>query len=70
MVHLGLDAERVRRVNEIVAVPGRVEGEVIETETLFARNGGVLRRTGGMPPRPEAYERAGIDVRQLLPGVP
>ncbi len=70
VVHLGLDADRVRRVNEIVAVPGRVEGEVIETETVFVRTGGVLRRAGGMPPRPEAYERAGIDVRRLLPGVP
>ena len=52
----------VRRVNEIVGVPGRVENDVIETEPIFVRRGGELRRTGGMPPRPERYERVGIDV--------
>ena len=33
VVHLGVDSGGVRRVNEIVAVPGRVENDVIETET-------------------------------------
>src|SRR5918993_2610603 len=37
VVHLGLGADGVRRVNEIVAVPGRVEHDVIETEPLFVR---------------------------------
>ena len=55
-----------RRVNEIVAVPGRVENDVIEVEPIFERRGGDLRRTRGMPPRVELYERAGIDVHALL----
>jgi pilus assembly protein CpaF len=73
VVHLGIDERGVRRVNEIVGVPGRVENDVIETETIFQRTGNELRRTGGVPPRPELYERAGIDVHRLLtesPGGP
>ena len=53
VVHLGIDQHGVRRVNEIVGVPGRVENDVIETEPIFERTTGELRRTGGMPPRLE-----------------
>ena len=70
MVHLGIDAQGVRRVNEIVGVPGRVENDVIETESIFQRGGAELRRTNGMPPRPELYERAGLDVHRILTGAP
>lgn len=66
VVHLGIDAHGTRRVNEIVGVPGRVENDIIETEPLFERRGGDLRRTGGMPPHVEHYERIGIDVHRLL----
>lgn len=66
VVHLGIDAHGTRRVNEIVGVPGRVENDIIETEPLFERRGGDLRRTGGMPPHVERYERIGIDVHRLL----
>lgn len=66
VVHLGVDHHGVRRVNEIVGVPGRVENDVIETEPLFERRGGELRRTQGMAPLVERYERVGIDVRRLL----
>ena len=68
VVHLGVDEHGVRRVNEIVGVPGRVESDVIETETLFRRIGHELRRGGGMPPRLDAFERAGIDVHAMLAG--
>ncbi|MEI5672334.1 MULTISPECIES: CpaF family protein [unclassified Nocardioides] len=68
VVHLGVDQHGTRRVNEIVGVPGRVENDVIETEPLFERRGGELRRTQGMPPRVASYERAGIDVHRLLNG--
>jgi pilus assembly protein CpaF len=68
VVHLGMDAGGVRRVNEIVAVPGRSESDVIEAEEVFARRGGELRRAGGMPPRVERFERLGIDVHQVLAG--
>ncbi|WP_377324053.1 CpaF family protein [Pimelobacter simplex] len=66
VVHLALDASGARRVSEVVAVPGRMEGDVIETETVFEWREGVLRRGIGLPPRIERYERAGVDVVRLL----
>lgn len=68
VVHLGVDVRGIRRVNEIVAVPGRVEHEVIETATVFERTGSELRRAVGVPPRPERFERLGIDVHRMLAG--
>jgi pilus assembly protein CpaF len=68
VVHLGIDHMGVRRVNEVVAVPGRVENDIIEAEPIFHRERGELRRAGGMPSRLERYERVGIDVRALLNG--
>jgi len=69
VVHLGIDPHGVRRVDEIVGVPGRVENDVIEIEPIFERRAGDLRRVGGMPPRPGHFERVGIDVHALLNGV-
>jgi pilus assembly protein CpaF len=69
VVHLGIDHHGVRRVNEIVGVPGRVENDVIEAEPIFEHRGGALRRAAGMPPRPGNYERLGIDVHAVLAGV-
>ncbi len=66
VVHLGIDARGVRRVNEVVGIPGRVENDIIETESLFERSGGDLCRANGMPPRPELYERVGIDIHRIL----
>src|SRR5690606_20280138 len=40
VVHLGIEPDGLRCVREIVAVPGRVEGDVIETESVFVRDGG------------------------------
>jgi pilus assembly protein CpaF len=68
VVHLGIDHHGVRRVNEIVGVPGRVENDVIEIEPIFERRTGELRRSGGMPPRPGHFERLGIDVHAILGG--
>jgi len=68
VVHLGIDRHGTRRVNEIVAVPGRVEHDIIETEPIFVLLDGKLRRQPGMPPRPERYERIGVDVARLLNG--
>jgi pilus assembly protein CpaF len=68
VVHLGIDEHGVRRVNEVVAVPGRVENDIIETEPIFVREGTELRRTGGMPPRVERFTRLGIDVHGILTG--
>ncbi|HET6627781.1 MAG TPA: ATPase, T2SS/T4P/T4SS family [Nocardioidaceae bacterium] len=66
VVHLGIDNAGVRRVGEIVAVPGRVENDTIETESIFVQQEDRLVRATGMPPRPERYERVGVDVNALL----
>lgn len=66
VVQLKVGTDGVRRVEEIVTVPGRVEDGVIETESLFVSRGGVLTRTGGVPARAAAFERVGIDVGGLL----
>jgi pilus assembly protein CpaF len=66
VVHVALDPFGARRVTEIVAVPGRMEGDVIETEPVFDWRDGALRRGIGLPPRLEHFERIGIDVVGLL----
>jgi pilus assembly protein CpaF len=68
VVHLGIDEHGVRRVNEIVSVPGRVENDIIETEPLFERSDGELRRAAGTPTRVERFTRLGIDVHEILAG--
>jgi pilus assembly protein CpaF len=68
VVHLGLGTDGVRRVNEVVGVPGRSENDVIETEAIFRLDGTELVRAGGMPPRIERYQRAGVDIQHLLSG--
>lgn len=46
VVHLVIGDDGRRRVREVVRVPGRVEGDVIETETVFsAASGAVDRRS-------------------------
>ena len=42
VVHAALERDGRRTVREIVAVPGRVEGDVVETADLFVRRGGEL----------------------------
>ncbi|MGC1208397.1 MAG: ATPase, T2SS/T4P/T4SS family [Ornithinimicrobium sp.] len=66
VVHVSLDADGHRRVQEIVALPGRAEGEVIEVADLFTRQRGDLVRQQGYPPREERFERAGYDLADLL----
>jgi len=51
-------------VKQIVAVPGRVEDDVIETEPVFELQDGRLRRIPGMPSQP--FARHGIDIHRLL----
>ena len=66
VVHLALDAQGRRTVTEIVAVPGRVEEDIIEVEPIFERSDLALKWVGGMPHRPERYTRIGVDVHRLL----
>ncbi len=66
VVHVALEADGVRRVREIVAVPGRVEGDVVEVADIFTTRGGVLTRADGFPPHVERFERAGFRITALL----
>ncbi len=68
VVHLRRDRGGHRRVSEIVAVPGRVEGDVIESAELFVTRGDRLCRGDGWPPHVERFTAAGIDLIQLLAG--
>lgn len=67
VVHINTGGDGVRRVREIVGVPGRVEGDVIELESLFTADGDErLRRSDGFPPRRELFDRAGYDITTVL----
>ncbi len=70
VVHTRTDATGQRRVGEILAVPGRVEGgdsrSVIEVEDLFVSRAGRLTRADGFPPHLDRFEAAGFDVTALL----
>ncbi|HYO86303.1 MAG TPA: ATPase, T2SS/T4P/T4SS family [Dermatophilaceae bacterium] len=67
VIYLALDADGARRVREITAVPGRVEGDVIETADVFVWRGRLVRGDG-FPPHLERFQRAGYDVANLLAG--
>lgn len=43
-----------------------MEGDVIETESVFEWRDGQLRRGIGLPPRLDQFERVGIDIARLL----
>ncbi|MFY0407577.1 CpaF family protein [Solicola sp. PLA-1-18] len=66
VVHVAMDARGHRTVREVASVTGRVENDLIETESVFASRGGALVRGAGMPVRRERFEQAGIDLDRLL----
>jgi pilus assembly protein CpaF len=66
VVHVAKDGAGHRRVREIVAVPGRVEGDVVETADLFVTRGERLVRADGYPPYPERFVWPGLDLPALL----
>jgi pilus assembly protein CpaF len=66
VVHVARDATGQRRVREIVAVPGRVEGDVVETAEIFVTVGDRLVRADGWPPHTDRYPQAGYDLAELL----
>lgn len=68
VVHTGLAGDGRRAVREIVAVTGRVENDLIETEPLYERHGLSWRRGHGRPARAEAFALAGIDLDRVLLG--
>ena len=68
VVHAELERGGRRRITEIVAPTGRVEGPVIESTPLFGLAGGRLTATGEVPVRPEKFRRAGLDPALILRG--
>jgi pilus assembly protein CpaF len=66
VVHIATDLEGNRRVREIVAVPGRVEGSVVVLEPVYVHRHGRLVRADGFPPHVERFEAIGLDVRRVL----
>jgi pilus assembly protein CpaF len=68
VVHIALDGRGRRKVQEILAVPGRVEGDVVETADVFTWRCEALVRADGYPPHPERFARIGVDLSTLLAG--
>jgi pilus assembly protein CpaF len=66
VVHVVLDGDGVRRVREVVALPGRVEGDVVETADIFVTRDGRLVRAEGYPPHAERFAARGYDLGGLL----
>lgn len=68
VVHVSRTASGQRRISQIIAIPGRAEGDVIETADIFVTRNGVLERADGWPPHTERFARAGYDLAALLGG--
>jgi hypothetical protein len=81
VVHVGTDASGHRRVREIVALPGRSEGGVIETADVFTTRdgwaggfrptrgcpvGGCVREVAGRPRRRSAGGSRFCDLQQVV----
>ena len=66
VVHTATRRDGQRRVQEIVALPGRVESGVVEIADLFVDRGDGLQRAQGFPPHAERFRRAGFDVVAML----
>jgi pilus assembly protein CpaF len=68
VIHAHTTASGHRRVREVIAVSGRIEGDVIETSDIFTTVNGELVRANGYPPHRERFDSAGIDIAELLGG--
>ena len=66
VVHAATERDGRRRIREIVAVPGRVEGDVVEVADLFVTRSDQLVRGDGWPPHQERFERCGYDLERIL----
>jgi pilus assembly protein CpaF len=66
IVHLTSDGAGRRRVDEVLAVSGRVEQDQIEASLVFRRVDGRLSWTGEYPPHLERYQAAGYDLVEVL----
>jgi pilus assembly protein CpaF len=66
IVFMRCDRDGGRQVEEVLAVPGRVEDGEIESQPLFCRVAGELLWTGRYPPHEERFQAAGIDLGEVL----
>jgi len=66
VLHIANDGRGRRRVREIVGIPGRIEGDVVETADIFCTRDERLVRADGWPPHTDRFRRAGIDLQALL----
>ncbi|MFW0119995.1 CpaF family protein [Rothia sp. P5764] len=66
VVHCTRDLHGKRQVREIIAIGNRVENGVIETTTLFKRDGDRLICVASEVPSPEKFHYAGFVPDQLL----
>jgi pilus assembly protein CpaF len=69
VVHIMRDGLGHRRVREIVAVPGRVEADVVEVADVFVTKRDRLVRADGWPPHDDRFVSAGFDLAELLGSV-
>ncbi|HEX6327758.1 MAG TPA: ATPase, T2SS/T4P/T4SS family [Jiangellaceae bacterium] len=68
VVHIATERDGSRRVREVVGVPGRIEGDLVELEPIFVRQAAQLVRADGYPPHAERFADAGYDLSDLLSG--
>jgi pilus assembly protein CpaF len=66
VVHIETERAGRRVVREVLAVPGRVEGDVVETADVFTTRDDRLVRADGWPPHQDRFERAGFDLGRVL----
>lgn len=68
VIHIQRDRQGHRTVREIAALSGRIENDAIEVGTVFRQAQGQLVRADAYPPKPEQFDRVGIDVASILNG--
>jgi pilus assembly protein CpaF len=68
IVNLTSDGAGRRLVDEVLAVPGRVERDQVEASPVYRRANGHLGWTGQYPPHIERYHAAGYNLVEVLGG--
>ncbi len=66
VVQISSENDGRRVVREVIAIPGRVEGDIVETADVFVTRGDRLVRAEGWPPHAERFARHGFDLARLL----
>jgi len=66
VVHTAMLPSGKRQVQQIISVTGRVEGNTIETNEIFAFDGTNLISTGLFPAKQELFMNRGINLSELI----